>query len=244
MVLVIGWTAALLIGTARSSDAASPQPLTACSDEELTGKSYYLTADLDCGGGNLGVWLRRGGATLDLAGFSIRNAQKAVHCSRRCTILGPGTISDTQTGVEGYVVKIVNLTLRDIVRNALRVLKKLVVEGSLIENNGAGIRAPLRSLIVNSQITGNRTDGIRGFGVRYFDGGAQECADRKVELVNSTVTGNATGPIGGNECELGDFSACADIRTCNRAPILDGTSSCGTSLSVESGTPWGICTLD
>ena len=233
-----------LLGASRTGHAASAaEPLSECSNEERFGKRYYLTADLDCGGAR-GINLARS-ATLDLNGFSIRNAGIAVHCSRRCTILGPGIISDSHGGIDGYKVTLVDVTLRDIEEDAVRALKRLKLEVSLIETSGTGVLAPIRTLLVDSQITGNRRDGIRGFGIRRFRGRDEErCVGRKVQLINSTVAGNNTGPFAGNDCELGDYSACADIRTCDRAPRLDATSSCGTSLSVESGTSWAVCTLD
>ena len=182
---------------------------------------------------------------LDLGGFSILNAETAIHCSRRCTILGPGTISDSSGGLDGYSITLIGVTLRNIANVAVRALKSLTLEGSLIENSGTGVLAPLRARLVDSQITGSRRDGIRGFGIRRFRrSGEERCVGRKVQLINSSVVDNNTGPFAGSDCALGDYSGCADIRTCDRPPRLDATSSCGTSMSVESGTSFGVCTLD
>jgi hypothetical protein len=243
--LLAAITAVLLLGAASPSEAKPPQPISECFQELPKGR-YYLTNDLDCSGGepgNIGVFLTRGG-TLDLQGFSIRNADRAVFCGRPCTIMGPGSLADSNTGVESSgKVTLREVTVTNMAEQGVKVLAYLKMYDSRIENSATGARASLKALLVDSEITGNRLDGIRGFGVDFL--GEALCAGgKRILLINSSVTGNATGPFDPGDCEDGNATTCADIRTCDRAPRLDPASTCGTSLSVESGTPWGVCTLD
>ena len=181
--------------------------------------------------------------TLDLAGFTIRNAGRAVFCGgRACKIVGPGTLADSDSGVESSnKVTLVDVTVTGMAEQGVKVLWYLKMYNSRIENSATGARAPLKALLVDSEITGNRLDGIRGFG-NDPEGEGPCGGGRRVLLINSTVSGNATGPFDPGDCEFGNATTCADIRTCDRAPRLVPASTCGTSLSVASGTPCSAVT--
>jgi hypothetical protein len=236
VILFVAATVVVLLGSAFAS-YAGPLPLSDCPTEELTGSRYYLTEDLDCGGGS-GLQFKRGGK-LELRGFSIRNASRGVFC-HRCRIVGPGTISDCFDGVEGYQIKLFDVTVSNSEGTAAKAQLKLFMENSRIENSGTGALAPKKIRLRDSQITGNRLDGIEGFGSSTEYG----CPGAKVRLINSSVIGNNTGPVSGSECQDRGVTGCADIRTCNIAPQLDATSTCDASLSVSTGTTWGVCSLD
>lgn len=231
-----------VLAAASTAVALPPQPISDCVGQELPRGRYYLTNDLDCSGNpsTIGLYLTKGG-TLELQGFSIRNADRAVFCSGRCTIVGPGSLADSNTGVESSGrVTLVDVTVTGMVEEGVKVLGHLKMYNSRIENSSTGARVPLKAFLFDSEITGNRLDGIRGFGT-----GEEPCGGgKRIRLTNSTVTGNNTGPFDLGECDEGNATTCADIRTCDRPPRVDTTSTCGTSLSVESGTTWGLCTLD
>ena len=119
-----------------------------------------------------------------MRGFAIRNVSSGVFC-HRCRIVGPGEISDCNRGIEGYQVKLFDMTVRDIEGIAVKALRRLVMENSRIENSGTGVFAPRKLCLRDSRITGNRLDGIEGFGNSPEFG----CTRAKIRLTNSSVIG-------------------------------------------------------
>ncbi len=224
-------------------------PLSECTGEELHGKKFYLTADLDCAaiGDSTptgGLWFNRRSAKLDLNGFSVRNASRGVFCGK-CKITGPGTIADSTSGIEGSNIRVSDVTLRDNEREGIRSVGKLRIENSLIENNGIGATGVKKVRITDSVITGNRMDGL--FAVAYggFNNPPVTCTKSRVKIKNSDIVGNNIGPQPEPwACDFSEVIGCADIRTCNRAPVIDAASSCDTSFSVDQVNSWGVCALD
>jgi len=218
--------------------AGAPQPLTSCGQDVFG--DVYLTGDLDCTGvGGTGVNLRRR-ATLELRGFSIRNADDyAVQCFRNCDIVGPGTLGGSFGGVWAPH----RLTMTDVIVEDNEVLGigtgRLKMERCTVSGGRYGIQGGVRASLVDSTVTGSEGTGVMvQASISFF--GTQVCTRGKLSLVNSTVTGNVLDP---NAANCADKNACADISTC-LAPRLDAASSCGTSSRYDDAGSWGACDLD
>jgi len=225
----------LFLSLASMSHAA--QPLSECPDPAtwLHG-DYYLTGDLAC---PTDVQIHLSHARLDLRGFSVTSAFN-VFC-HHCSITGPGTLTG-MGGIDGDTVRVVNVTFRDTTARAVRAVRSVRLVNVRIENCWAGVEAP-RASIIDSVITGSSNDGITAYSSGY-DPGQHEvyCYGGKLKLVNSVVTGNNANPSA-LDCRFEAVDGCADIRACT-SPRLASGSSCGKSLSVDTGQPFGICDLD
>jgi hypothetical protein len=234
--LLIG-TITLALSPAPAMAGGPPQPLTECN-QNVEG-DVYLTGDLDCTGvSGMGVNLMKR-ATLNLNGFSIRNAQDyAVQCFKNCDIIGPGSLVGNFGGIWApHRVDVVDVDLID--NGVLGIgTSKLTMTDSSVEGSRVGIMAGARARLRNSTVTGSEWSGILSAATIPFSSGP--CTHGRVFLSSgSTVTGNGLG-AGSPECET---RQCADVVSC-REPRIDATSSCGTSLKDGEPQIWGVCTLD
>jgi hypothetical protein len=191
----------------------------------------FLTADLDCTGvEGFGVRLGRN-STLDLRGFSILHSQwQSVECEGSCTVLGPGTIDKGVDGIRS--ITIVGVTMiateyANAVDGARVRLKDCTIQGFV-----SGISAGLRASLINTTISDSERWGIYA---GYQRKQHLPCHGGRVVLENSSVTGTGSG------CPPED--SCADIESCAE-PVLDETSSCGTSLGYDATVSWGACSSD
>lgn len=213
-----------------------PQELTSCN-QDVEG-DVYLTGDLDCTGvGGMGVNLLKQ-ATLELRGFSIRNAQNiGVQCFKACTILGPGSITGSHNGI--WAPRKVSVVDVDLLDNGVLGIggDKIELVDSSVEGSRQGIVGGRRVDLVNSTVTGSDWAGVTV--ASRLPPSSGPCTHGRLSLRGSTVTGNATDS-GAQDCI---DRGCADVVTC-RMPRLDDSSSCGTSLRDGPSEPWGVCTLD
>jgi hypothetical protein len=239
--------ASLLPSTASAVDF---QPLDQCA-QDLEG-SYYLTADLDCSGGE-GVGFASARAQLELRGFSIRNSSyAAVLCTKSCSVTGPGVLEDSGVGIRasGKVV-VEDVTIRGMEWVGIETLNhrdstRVEVRGSEIEGGILGIRAQSRVTLEDSTVTGASDSGIMvGGAVKWRTGAGLlerglHCGRGRVELLNSSVVGNSIAP---NPLSCDETHPCTDIVSCF-VPELDETSACETSGKYRDGGTHGACSLD
>jgi hypothetical protein len=244
--------------------AAAPVEVNTCGQQVPKGANAYLNVDLTCPFETNAVAIRLGGgATLDLQGHTVTGGIAAVACgdvlcvgdwcgptrkAGKCEIKN-GTITGAHyEAVSGGKVVIRNMTLVDNgaygvlahhrvevfdshvgqSRNGVQANKLIVVRNSTFD--AASVQGANKIVLDASSVTHDYTIAISGKRVRLQNG--------------SSVVGNV--PYA--ECEALEV-ACPDIIS-ERAPWLDGASSCGTSLRSDSlsggSTPmtWGVCIND
>jgi hypothetical protein len=239
-------TALLTIVAAR----VSAVDITSCGQVVANGDVGVLAADLTCPGIAVvaGVLSDSGRAnarvTIQLNGHTI-SAGAGILCNARCTVEGPGTIRDGESGIyvsaypgdltlrdlllqhneygvgqAGRAVTLENVEVSDNVEAGLVLYSTRRVSGSNVtvsRNGGWGIKADLARIMLTGLTAENNT------------GGAVIGSKRRVTLIDSTLSGN----------EFDVFSW--------RAPQLINTScelSQGPNRDGSGLHTWGVCSND
>lgn len=241
MLLVTAGSAIVSILSLAPLTSQAAQPVTACG-MDINGDAY-LEGDLDCTGVSAPGINLHGMATLELRGFSIRNVPNiAVQCFGPCSIVGPGTISDSFAGIRApYRLRMKNVSIHGMTGvsgtgGSAVEAGTARVENCRIEGGGSGIYAGRKLLLRGSTITGANEFGVHA-GFDPFGNREKACNAGIVALVDSDVSGNMLDPDPLHAADNADLVSCA-------APKLKGTSTCGTSRQYESTLSWNVCSQD
>jgi hypothetical protein len=263
-VVVVASLATIAVFAVHASAASVPIEVTACGQEVPHGASAYLSADLTCPFETNAVAVRLGGgAKLDLQGHTLTGGIAAVACGDVLCV-GDWCGPTRKSGA----CQIANGTITGAHYEAVSAGKAVLRNVTLVDNRAYGVLAFHRAEIYDSHVADTPNGAQANILIRIknstFDAAPVQAAKKieldassvtncnnsgvagvRVRLKNgSTVVGNAANP----QCGQPDFN-CADILS-ERAPWLDGTSSCGTSLDSRTlaagSTPvsWGVCTND
>ena len=158
--------AVLLVGIA-ASRATADVVLSTCGQVIPPDTVARLAADLDCSGTSDGGAVLGDGATLDLAGFTLRGNPSAplgtngVTCAGGCTRLGPGSIEDfagdAMYSTQRATIRILGATIR---RNRNRGIEtlggRMIVVGALFaENAGEAVYTGGSVTAVDTTFYGN-----------------------------------------------------------------------------------------
>lgn len=237
---VSAWLALLAvvaICTAHPFRADAMIPITECTQPNVGG-DVILMADLSCSGPGHAIVLN-GRTTLHLNGHTVEAGadRRGILCLGKCTILGPGTITNSGIGIGATGAKVSGVTISGVgigieIENFGH--GKLVLRDSTISNAAAqGVLADRRVDLRDSSIVGSGGNGI--------EVASEDCQRGDAKLKNSVVTGSG---VGDPACSVS--RVCADLATCKAPRIKDG-SQCETSYDLSSGVPgasWGVCNLD
>lgn len=226
---------ALLVATSALAAPPAPTPVTSCGQIVPARARAVLAADLDCTGQQAGVILSTG-SRLDLGGFTLSGAVIGVRCDGRCTVTGPGTISDSEEGIQGLT----SVTVRDVVlsgftESAVRARGALAASGLTITGAAlyglAGLNVKADNCSISSSWGGVTARHARLRGITITDCTRGFTGTYVALLDGSTIDTVAAGP------------AARAIRSWKRPRIVD--SSClGRSEAIRTDEPWGVCSQD
>lgn len=238
-----------LLATAAAPAAEAATPVTSCV-QHYKGNGY-LTADLDCTGEAVGVYID-GSGTLDLRGFSISNAVVGVICDGSCKVLN-GTLNFNYNGavhaIKGHA-KVTNVVINAGGTDGVFAAKNVILQD--VQINGAYYAfsadygtAKLR----NTQVTNGRRGGNAGKMIRLVDSSVADVQHfglraNKIRLLRSAVTGSGTDP----SCNQNISLLCGDLLSRKQPAVREST--CDTSLvlsniiSLPNPNDWDVCTAD
>jgi hypothetical protein len=229
----------------------------------IVDESVFLSADLDCSASPSFAAVEMSSGRLELRGFHLHGGEHALRCTRRCQVVGPGTISAVgESAVLGTrtpgSVRLSDVSV-DGGTYGVRSFWHVSLVRSTVTADSVGVRADASATIVDSTISDCGLMGVfSNHGPRLVRSAVHGSGrfgvvsvNRHPAVVDSTVTPNGTDPSCGVSVPCADFLAFA-------RPAIRGSSSCDRSLVLEShvqllptipvlpfpGTSWGVCTLD
>ncbi len=244
--------------------AASALDIATCDVTVPRGEVGVLVADLNCGPSyeddSYAVWLENG-ATLDLAGHTITGPQFAVYCVRKCTVVGPGTLTGAFYGIWGGTaaarVKASDVTIASNLGGMA--ISRATLSNVTLTDNVVGLdvsKIDAENLTVTAchgdytlEVDAGKIDGLTLTGnvaaqaLVLMEGGS-------LRLSNASFSGN-TAPVGilGLSGNLRLFDSVVegqqtDLFTARRPRLTNST--CGTSARYGDPPhlPWSVCTND
>ena len=242
-----------------------------CGQKIGPGDTGVVAADIDCSAadGIFAAVLLGDNATLMLNGHTITGRTSASlprvvgvagDAARRITIVGPGVIAGSSTGITGGMTRVTvsGVTLRDNEYSIDVALGKLLVSNVDSTSTVSGISArAIRAdhVTVTTNYAGNCIFGKQISGSDVTVSGCHGGVDMlgSVRLTRLDARNNLTIGVAGEHVTLVDSIVTGNIFIGQPLDILTATpprlvsTQCGTSARVENhviGPTWGVCAND
>ena len=233
----VSWSIAAVLLVLSLPRATHAQTQVTTCGQAYTGLAY-LVGDLDCSSSGEPFAVRlQGGATLDLAGFTLTSSTAGVLCDDQCTVLSSvagGAIEGAggfHFGVNAGRARILGVEIRGFQYGIYAF--GLRGEDILVEGNERGIECHVRRLLLRRAVV--RDNSLNGV---IVDGGLSAV---RAAISDSTITGNGTNgivfgsalgkklvKIDGTEISGNGSSGIADFTVATvRDSVIDGNGAHG-----------------